>query len=226
MTDLFQMTTRRRIHDIDMAKRTLRRAFRYAPKDRDNDLVAEAYAYVISQSETRPERLNTPFKWVASATTGADDPRYYLRYIKADGKRLIATNGIRIHMARDYRKPGYYIPSNGQFMCHLSEMDYPRLNNLIQQPSALYRIRDVRRRVESTVDDAKTWIRVDIPDADQFPAISVENTELERTMAGFTVDSWVDAVNGRHDRNPFLQFANAEKTAVVIGMDPPVIPSV
>lgn len=51
--------------------------------------------------------------WVCQAVAGPKDIRLYLHYVMADGLNIYATDGHRVHSARDLREPGLYDPKTG-----------------------------------------------------------------------------------------------------------------
>lgn len=53
------------------------------------------------------------WKWV-TLPVDPNEIRKYLRYVMADGKRICATDGHRVHCAPDDREPGLYCPVMGE----------------------------------------------------------------------------------------------------------------
>ena len=94
--DPIRTAVSRRVHDAETAELII---FEYELNDKktnDYDLLADAYAYFMAEPDHDTYKLaRNRFKWMASATVGSTDSRYYLRYILARGTNLVATNGVR-----------------------------------------------------------------------------------------------------------------------------------
>lgn len=65
---------------------------------------AALYAYFMPSVPARPK---TPEQWVARAVA-VNDVRAYLKYLYSDGKRLIASDGHRLHLCPTELPEGYY----------------------------------------------------------------------------------------------------------------------
>lgn len=75
-------------------------------ENRRDDALADLYAFFMPPIPKTPK---TAFDWVASAVSDKNDPRAYLRLIRADGNRLFATNGHILFIDNsDKRAAGYY----------------------------------------------------------------------------------------------------------------------
>lgn len=56
-----------------------------------------------------PKKAKKAWQWVAKAV-GVKDVRYYINFLYSDGRRLIGTDGHRMHWIETDLEPGYYCP--------------------------------------------------------------------------------------------------------------------
>jgi len=87
----------------------------------DNDFetfaaLAGLYAHFLPPAPKGLKKASTDhFAWVAMAVD-PKDRRKYLRYVFADGARIIGADGCAVHIAPDERPAGYYCPSSAQLL--------------------------------------------------------------------------------------------------------------
>ena len=75
------------------------------PSSVDDTMMAKLYAYFMPAIPAKPK---TDEQWIAKAMA-KKDVRYYLNHIYCDGKRIMATNGHRLHIIHSDRyKKGFY----------------------------------------------------------------------------------------------------------------------
>jgi len=88
--------------------------------------LADLYAYFLP----KVTKAKNWWQWLALAR-GQKDVRYYLNYIHSDGKRLLATDGYRVHVMLSSEYPsGYYTDE----MVRVDDMDgtqYPDIDSVI-----------------------------------------------------------------------------------------------
>lgn len=75
-----------------------------AEKPADLETLAALYAYFLPPI---PKTAKTPEEWIFKAVA-KKDVRHYLKYAYSDGKRLIGTDGHRLHFAPTSLPEGYY----------------------------------------------------------------------------------------------------------------------
>ncbi len=79
-----------------------------------------------------PAKPKTDFQWVALAM-GNKDVRYYLNFVYSDGKRLMATDGHRLHLVyTDDYKPGFYDKA-GTWLHDTDFAKFPDVNRIIPE---------------------------------------------------------------------------------------------
>lgn len=80
----------------------------------DNELrnaLATLYTYFLPPAPKKAAHKDV-WAWVCQAIN-PKDARPYLHYVMADGMSIWATDGHRMHSARDLREPGLYDPKTG-----------------------------------------------------------------------------------------------------------------
>ena len=225
MNDLFRPIQERRVFEPQRAHSIIRQVINQDPETRDYDLLADSYAHFKPTVTHDLKKLAANrFLWVASATAERNDDRYYLCYIQSMSRLIMASNGIRIHMAMDDREPGFYWPDNGEYFCDLSDMNFPDLAGRFIKPSQKYRIRDIRLSISDESDPKNLWVQVEVPGASHFPVLSVSANELNQALVGFQYDAWVDALSGSPELGSYqpgaLYLTSHKKAAIVMGIGP------
>jgi len=95
--------------------------------------LARLYRYFMPTSPAKPK---TDWSWVALAA-GKKDVRFYLNYIYSDGKRLMATDGSRLHLVKtDKYEPGYYDRA-GTKIHDIDWHTYPNVDRVIPNEELL-----------------------------------------------------------------------------------------
>jgi len=87
------------------------------------------YAYFLPKGGANKKDLSTE-QWVALAV-GKKDIREYLNYMYSDGKRLMASDGHRLHVAPDVGLPAGYYDSALNRVAHLDGVSYPDVDRVI-----------------------------------------------------------------------------------------------
>ena len=234
MNGLIRLPKSRRIPDQKTAQDVI-----YDMKSKqhvsDFELLADSFAYHMAPPEHSIRRLaRNSYDWVASAAADQHDDRYYLRYLQADGTYLVATNGVRIHIKRDNRAAGMYLPLNERYFCHIDRIEYPNILDYMTHVTPIYRIRDMRCKRSPESTRSGLWLRIDVPYAPDFPAIHVNASAFEKAISGFDNHDWVDAVPGgtglgRHQYDTgALHLVSDTRHAMIMGlstdakMQPPI----
>lgn len=121
-------------------------AYRMAPKDKNRDAVYEIAMKLIEDKslseheiavlyaqglDSRPAKPRKPEKWVANAVA-KDDIREYLQYIYSDGKRIMGTDGHRLHIWKTDKYPeGFYNPKTMKKASVPDSMRFPSVDRVI-----------------------------------------------------------------------------------------------
>ena len=192
----------RRVHDATTAKMIILEYNRNNQTTNDYDLLADAYAYFMAEPENDTDKMaRNRFKWMASATAHSQDSRYYLRYVLARGKDLVASNGIRFQKIGDTRQPGYYMPDRKKILCQYSQMRYPPIDDQIGVPDQQTRIRDAKKRNAPGNELVNPSIEIVIPGSEKTSSIIVEKQEYQKAIAAFGPDDWIDIQMGASNQN-------------------------
>jgi len=88
--------------------------------------LAKMYRYFAPKTPAKPKTVE---QWIAQAVPKSD-ARYYLNYIYSDGKRLIATNGGRLHVVTKSYAPGFY-DKNMMLVHGVDFAKYPDVDRVI-----------------------------------------------------------------------------------------------
>ena len=145
-----------------------------------------------------PKVPKTDFQWVASAA-GRRDVRYYLNYVYCDGKRIIGTDGARLHIAdnADGLAPGYYCPKTANKVD--VDAQYPDVDRVIPKTNAGEQFTVSRDPLDTqAIDGGKTpvWClrEVKTPSTDKF------GIEMGFKMVGqWTRREYIEAALAGHD---------------------------
>lgn len=124
------------------------------------DDLAQIYRYMMPARPARLRKNFTPFEWVAAAA-GRDDIRHYLNWVYADGNRIMATDGHRIHIHPDDREPGYYCPAKGELTYGVDYHPYPDADRVIPNVVENYRlVIDPVADIHSNDSDRKPILKI------------------------------------------------------------------
>lgn len=93
----------------------------YRPTD---ELLAELYSFFLP---SMPKKPKTDEQWVAKAMA-SKDVRHYLNYLYSDGRRLMATDGVRLHICETGLPVGFY---DSQLSPVKVDAKYPDVDRLI-----------------------------------------------------------------------------------------------
>lgn len=100
------------------------------------DDLAAIYRYMMPARASKLRKNHTPYEWVAIAAANDKDKRKYLQWVYADGNRIMASDGHRLHILPDDRTPGYYCPRT-QAKVHDSDWyPYPDVDLIVSLPTS------------------------------------------------------------------------------------------
>ena len=153
--------------------------------------ISRLYSYFMPPVPAKPK---TAEQWVAKAMAKAD-VRYYLNYLYSDGKRLLATDGHRLHAMPTDLEAGFY---NTDLVKVDVDARYPDTNRVIPDVSCWAISRFVLAEAEAV--DVQDW------------GLAVEvapNTWIRRQYM-------VDAMRGESEVNVYYR---DKRTAVRIDYD-------
>ena len=74
-------------------------------------------------------KIKGPFDWLIKARS-EKDVRYYLNHVYSDGERTMATDGHRLHVINEKRKPGWY-DDNDQLIHDPEWAKYPNVDQVL-----------------------------------------------------------------------------------------------
>ena len=222
MSDIFDMKHQSRVANYEEADQLLDHELKKPASDIDHDLIADCFARMEPGPDTRPNFIGQdPFRWVASATVGPEDPRYKLRYVQSDGYRLMATNGVRVHIAHQSGwQPGYHLIGDVHHRVEPPHMTYPALDTMVHEPEwhTTYRIQEARMVLNNQISARPSMMHIDMPDVVSFSPIEVDHWELQQSLLGFDGNDRLLVVPGDCQQPPIVQFSRQTRIALLIGM--------
>lgn len=127
------------------------------------DDMAAIYRYFMPAQPTRLRKNCTAFEWVAAAAR-ATETRAYLQWVYADGKRIVATDGHRLHMILDDREPGYYCPVSEALVHEPDWQQYPPIDRVIPTlPSSDYELVEDPKTtvVAGSAKESKVYVQIE-----------------------------------------------------------------
>ena len=149
--------------------------------DVNDQFLASIYAFFLPPLAAK----KVPEQWVALAMA-KNDVRYYLNFVYSDGKRLVATDGHRLHVLKTNQyPPGYY--DQQLVKIHGPEYaKYPDIDRVIPKDGKVHQVNLSDLKVRSTSFEGKPVPTVRLPGK-----VWVERRYLLDTLNGekdFTVE--------------------------------------
>lgn len=169
----------------------------------ENDL-AILYAQAI---QTKPARPRKPEKWVANAVA-KNDIREYLQYIYSDGKRIMGTDGHRLHIWYTDKYPkGFYNPKTMAAATVPNDFRFPDVERVIPKTNS----KDYAP--SSTIEVSHLSVVMGLPLIGyKFGPVAVNANYLDEALAGFAGYPLIYYVDG----NSAVKIEEDNKLAVVM----------
>lgn len=105
--------------------------------ERGAEYWAPAYRYLLAAMKPATGKAGKNDAAWAHLAVGVNDIRYYLNWAYSDGKRLMATDGHRLHIATGITRPAGWYDKGGQRLALADEegWEYPDVDRIIPRLS-------------------------------------------------------------------------------------------
>ena len=142
--------------------------------------MAQLYAYFMPKTPAKPK---TPEAWVALAMA-KNDVREYLQFLYSDGKRLMATDGHRLHIVPTELPEGYYDKQLNKL--ENIEYRYPEVDRVIPENYSMTLDPKELKAIHYGTEDGKAP-RV----AWAFGELAINKPYLDQALLGFPMDQLI-----------------------------------